>query len=226
MKRPGTEKTALTSPQLDALLQDTYLLVVELRQGASVKHSPDLQERCEGQIRHTQQSLEARGVSQRSVELISYALCALLDETALSCAKDEAYHKWAAAPLQATLFNRHQAGEFLYQDMREILAQPAPDPLLLTVFQRVLMLGFCGRYATPDHPERLALLQTLNAWAAPLQVTPTLPTRRSRRRPSVLRALRSPALHVLAAGLLVGGLWWGLDRWLSSLVATLVAGQG
>lgn len=36
----------------------------------------------------------------------------------------------------------------------------------------------------------------------------------------------SAQLHILAAGLLLVGVWWGLDRWLGALVATLAPGQG
>ena len=35
-----TKKTAFSASDLDALLQDSYLLVVELRQGASMQNSP------------------------------------------------------------------------------------------------------------------------------------------------------------------------------------------
>lgn len=225
MNLTASKKQTVTAQGLDALLQDSYLLVVELRHGASVQDGPKLWRRCEKQVEQVQQSLKDAGVSPRSIELISHAQCALLDETALSCAKDDAHAKWASEPLQAKFFSRHQAGEFLYEDMRELLRQPSPDVLVLTVFQRVLMLGFQGRYRDVNDPEREQLLDELNARVAPLELNQALMTHPVGHRMSVLRGGRSPLVHILAAGLLLVATWWGLNHWLSGLINTLVPGQ-
>lgn len=215
----------LAAQTLDELLQDSYLLVVELRQGASVQDSPNLWKRCEKQIEQVQQSLKEAGVSKRSIELISHAQCALLDETALSCAEDDAHTNWASQPLQTRFFGSHQAGEFLYEDMREALGQPAPDVLVLTAFQRVLMLGFKGRYRDVNDPEREQLLAALNARVAPLKLKQALSTQSLGHRMNPLHGLRSPLAHLLAGSLLLVGAWWGLDHWLSRLIAALLPGQ-
>jgi len=221
-----TSKAQTVAAQtLDELLQDSYLLVVELRQGASVQDSPNLWKRCEKQIEQVQQSLKEAGVSKRSIELISHAQCALLDETALSCAEDDAHTNWASQPLQTRFFGSHQAGEFLYEDMREALGQPAPDVLVLTAFQRVLMLGFKGRYRDVNDPEREQLLAALNARVTPLKLKQALSTQSLGHRMNPLHGLRSPLAHVLAGSLLLVGAWWGLDHWLSRLIAALLPGQ-
>lgn len=225
MSLTSSKKRTLTAHDLDALLQDSYLLVVELRQGASVQDSPDLWKRCEKQVEQVQQSLKNAGVNKRSIELISHAQCALLDETALGCAKGDAHAKWASQPLQTRFFSSHQAGEFLYEDMREALRQPAPDVLVLTAFQRVLMLGFQGRYRDVNDPEREQLLAALNARVAPLELNHVVMTQGIGQRMNSLRGLRSPLAHILMAGLLLVGAWWGLDHWLGGLIATLVPGQ-
>lgn len=225
MNPTPSKKHAVTAQELDALLQDSYLLVVELRQGASVQDSPDLWKRCEKQVEQVQQGLKDAGVNKRSIELISHAQCALLDETALSCAKGQAHAKWASEPLQARFFSRHQAGEFLYEEMRELLRQPSPDVLVLTVFQRVLMLGFQGRYRDVNDPEREQLLEELNARVAPLELNQALMTRSVGHRMNPLRWLGSSLVHILVAGLLLVATWWGLDHWLSGLIGTLVPGQ-
>ena len=84
------ERTAM-AVDIDALLQDTYLLVVELRQGASVPRSQDLSQLCVEQVEHVRQQLKAAGLSQRSIDHISHAQCALLDETVLTCAEGDAH---------------------------------------------------------------------------------------------------------------------------------------
>ncbi|MDQ0123404.1 type VI secretion system protein ImpK [Pseudomonas lini] len=225
MSRVISNRQTATATDVDALLQDSYLLVVELRHGACAQNADELWARCAGQIEFVRQALERAGLSQRSIDHISHAQCALLDETVLSRAKDHAHAQWAREPLQAKFFNRHQAGEFLYEDMRDVLREPAPDPQVLMVFHRVLMLGFQGRYRELNDPEREQLLTALNEHVAPMESGLGLSTQVSgANRIDNLRWLRSPLPHVLAAGLLLFAVWWGLDRLLSGLIATLLPG--
>lgn len=212
---------------IDELLQDTYLLVVELRQGASVPRSQDLSQLCVEQVEQVRHQLKLAGLSQRNIDHISHAQCALLDETVLTCSKGDAHAAWASEPLQTKFFNRHQAGEFLYEDMREVLREPAPDRHVLTAFQRVLTLGFRGRYRDLSDPEREQLLVDLSARITPIRVSQSLITQASG---SELIAglvwLRSPFLHVLAVGILLTATWWGLDQLLSDSIASLLPDQG
>lgn len=220
------ERTA-AAVDIDALLQDTYLLVVELRQGASVPRSQDLSQLCVEQVEHVRQQLKLAGLSQRSIDHISHAQCALFDETVLTCAEGDAHASWASEPLQTKFFNRHQAGEFLYEDMREVLREPAPDRHVLTAFQRVLMLGFRGRYRDLDDPEREQLLVDLSARITPLQVSQSLITQaHGSELIAGLAWLRSPLVHVVAVGMLLTAIWWGLDHLLSGAIASLLPDQG
>src|SRR5471032_3384465 len=168
MNLTASKAQTVAAVDIDALLQDTYLLVVELRQGASVQHSLKLSRFCVEQVEQVRHRLKLAGLNQRSIDHISHAQCALLDEAMLTCAKGDEHASWASKPLQARFFNRHQAGKFLYEDMREVLREAAPDRQVLTVFQRVLMLGFRGRYSDLADPEREQLLDALNAQVAPL----------------------------------------------------------
>lgn len=212
---------------LDGLLQDSYLLVVELKQGGAAQTSEGLWSQCVTQVETVRSGLQRAGVSPRSIELISHAQCALLDETILGHADDAARARWASEPLQARFFGRHQAGESLYEEMTEVLRQPSPDPLLLTAYHRVLMLGFHGRYAQLHDPERQRLLATLDAQVAPLGLDQNLPTLiETRNRSALIGWMRSPALHVLAAIALLAGVWWCLDHLLAQQLASLATDQG
>ena len=219
MKMTPSRKTV----DIDALLQDSYLLVVELRQGQKPQKGA-LRTRCEEQVQDVRLQLEEAGVDQRSIERIGYAQCALLDETVLGCARDEAYSEWAGRPLQAQFFSRHQAGEQLYGDIHEALREPAADRLVLTVYQRMLMLGFQGRYRDAQDPERERLLELLNEQVAPLEPTAgaTLVNAGST---GVWQGLRSPWGQLILAALLLTGLWLGLDHLLTEAVATLLPVQ-
>ncbi|BAN45888.1 type VI secretion system protein TssL, short form [Metapseudomonas resinovorans] len=222
---PNSNSRRLPAIDIDALLQDSYLLVVSLREGAMTRSGRDLWAHCSEQIEAVRQELQAAGMSQRSIDHISYAQCALLDETVLGFATDQAHAEWAGEPLQAKFFNRHQAGEFLYEDMHEVLREPAPDPQVLTAYQRVLMLGFKGRYRDLQHPEREQLLQTLDARVAPLATHHELVCGSARGWGAPMsRALRSPIIQLCAAAALLAGAWWGLNHLLVNSVAALMPG--
>jgi type VI secretion system protein ImpK len=108
--------------------------------------------------------------------------------------------------------------------MREVLREPAPDPLVLTAFQRVLTLGFKGRYADISDPEREQLLTALNERVAPLKLhRRSTATVSGSRGMTLFPGLRSPLVNALAAGLLLVALWYGLDQWLGGLAATLLS---
>ncbi|MFK7702290.1 type VI secretion system protein TssL, short form [Pseudomonas caspiana] len=226
MSRITPKTQTLIAIDSDSLLHDSYLLVAELRQGGSVQGSTNLAELCTKQIETVRDRLKSAGYSQRNIDYISHAQCALLDEAILTCAKDETHADWAGEPLQAKFFSRHQAGESLYEDMREVLREPAPDLSVLTVFQRVLMLGFQGCYADANNPERMQLLAALNALVEPLKPSQTLPTKRNVGSGLHLRAWPQSLMgHVFAFCVLLAGVWWGLDYLLSDLIASLPSGQ-
>ncbi|MHC5352424.1 type VI secretion system protein TssL, short form [Metapseudomonas furukawaii] len=224
MNQAATRKQPMAI-DIDALLQDTYLLVVSLREGAVPQSGRELWRHCCKQVETLRNALEEAGISQRSIDCISYAQCALLDETVLGYASDEAHANWASEPLQAKFFNRHQAGEFLYEDMREVLRQPAPDPQVLTVYHRVLMLGFKGRYRDLRAPEREELLSTLDAQVRPLVVRDGLISDSARGHGFVLQQwLRSPVIQLFVAAALIAGAWWSMDHLLQRAVASLLPG--
>lgn len=188
---------------IDALLQDSYLLVVELQNKAAAQDGEELWKLCVAQVEQCRNSLIEADVSQRSVNQICYAQCALLDETVLRNALDKAHAVWAAKPLQAHFFSRHQAGEQLYEDMREALAEPAPDLRVLTCYHRVLLLGFLGRYRTEAAPEREQLLAALGEHVEPFSAAAAGQFRQGQ-----LAPLAQPALA--ARGSCCGAAGWPL----------------
>jgi len=212
---------------IDALLQDSYLLVVEVGNGVSVSESQALWERCLELVEGVRERLREAGLAQRTIDLISHAQCALLDEIVLGKCSGDEHAAWSKESLQVRLFNSHQAGEALYEQMREVLAEPSPDPLVLTVFQRVLLLGFKGRYQQHDDPERLRLIAALEERVAPLRCTQALPGGATRGSGFGLVGSGSPWRHGVVAVLLLGAVWWGLDLFLADLVdSLLLPGQG
>lgn len=64
-----------------------------------------------------------------------YAYCALLDESVLNRAsQDDGYRKWRKDPLQARFFSTLNAGEELWERIRQLLREPTADAAVLTCF--------------------------------------------------------------------------------------------
>lgn len=164
-------------------------------------------------------------MSERNIERIIHAQCALLDETVLAIATDSMREKWSHESLQARFLGHHQAGERLYEEMRQVLHELAPDLGVLTVYQRVLMLGFLGCYRELDAEERMKLVTELNT-RVPLIDVDRLPSLVRGPGPSAayLHWLHSPALRVVGSVSAVAALWWVLNRWLENTVASLALG--
>lgn len=214
------------SVDTDELLQDSYLLTVQLLHGARAKENQRLRDDCIKQVERVCSALEEAKVGQRSINLITHAQCALLDEAALTCATGECRRPWESEPLQAKFFHEHQAGEKLYENIREVLSEAAPDPLVLTVFHRVLLLGFRGRYVDLHDPAREQILAALSALVTPMDHaivrTDAVALDHS---PQSTRWLQAPWFHVASAGALLVALWWGLDHFLTAAIDGLMLSQ-
>jgi type VI secretion system protein ImpK len=109
--------------------------------------------------------------------------------------------------------------------MREVLREPAAESVVVTCFQRVMLLGFLGGYRSLNDPQREKLVAALNAQVSPLsgpQVQTVLAE--SKGGAGVYGWLSSWPLRIGLSALLLATLWWGLNHWLSSLVSSLLPG--
>lgn len=210
---------------VDALLQNCYLLVLDIQQGTPTQAIDELWQLCVNEIEAVRRSLAQTGFSPSDVDFISFALCALLDETLLARAKAGDYAQWAGEPLQARFFERNAAGASLYEDLRTLINQPAPNLHVLTALAHVLRLGFKGRYASEADPERQRLLAALEA-RLPLVERGDVTT--------VVRVGKVPVWpwwsrslgHLVTLGALLIALWWGLDSLLAQRLDALREGSG
>lgn len=216
---------------IDELLADTWLAVVQLRNGVVAEEGDELYARCRAQVERTQDQLKLAGYGEESIEHITYAQCALLDETALGRqqsgnAPDNGHLAWQRAPLQARFFGSLQAGEVLYERIRSVLRQPAPDIGVLTCFHRVLLLGFHGQYGAQaiNLQLREQTLEALTERVMPFKVAlpGTLLSKTGRVRGNAL--LRSPWSWVFIAIVVVAGVWWGGHLWLQHAISQQLPG--
>ena len=147
---------------VDMLFSSAWLAVCELRSEQEVTDGQAFYRRACGWVESWHHQLTKAGISANSREQMIYAVCALLDESVLDRPlRDDGYRFWLINPLQAKYFNTMQAGEDLWERIRNELQQTAPDPYTLTCFYRVLQLGFGGRYRARDDERREDIVQRL-----------------------------------------------------------------
>ncbi|UHM93425.1 type VI secretion system protein TssL, short form [Rahnella victoriana] len=217
------------SVDIDLLLANTWLQVISLRQGMTC---PDGEgeafwKRCVEDIEHVQKVLKDADVSEQNCQHIMYAQCAVLDETVKGRkVQDDAYYVWCNVPLQTHFFNTLDAGSQLYEQIRAVLREPAPDICVLTCFHRVLMLAFLGGYSSLTDTRREQLVEQLSLLVPAFSFTPSRPVLAISSSGNRLGAwLRYWPVRLGLAGLVVALLWCGLDHWLSGLLTTLLPGS-
>ncbi|KFA59596.1 hypothetical protein A9G34_07895 [Gilliamella sp. Choc4-2] len=150
---------------IDELLRDSILVVVQLKAKADIPSGHKLYELCKQQVTSVREKLYNAQYSQDVIDDISYALCALLDETVLLCHRDnpknQDYDEWLGSPLQVIFFNTHNAGYDLFEKIRARLKADKKEGLVLACFDRVLGLGFQGCYLDKPQMEREHLIIAL-----------------------------------------------------------------
>ncbi|ENZ8427327.1 type VI secretion system protein TssL, short form [Klebsiella aerogenes] len=214
---------------IDALLADSWLTVTELRLGAKLAEGEGklLWQRCVNNIEQVMAQLVAADVSEANRQHILYSWCALLDETAKGRKEeDDASITWYDRPLEVKYFGGMEAGDALYERIRQVLREPAPDLAVLTCFHRVLALGFKGRYSLND-PARAALVSTLGERVPPFSSDPHQPILAALSgRNGMADWLRRWPICIGLSLAAVAALWLGLNYWLDGLVAALQLGSG
>ncbi|MGJ3449031.1 DotU family type IV/VI secretion system protein, partial [Enterobacter sp. PTB] len=73
----------MSGVDIDEVMTRTWLIVTMLRHGAAVPEGKILYQRCCGEIERVREVLEKAGYDRTSIEHISFAQCALLDEAVL-----------------------------------------------------------------------------------------------------------------------------------------------
>lgn len=111
-------------------------------------------------------SREAIALPVQSAEDGMFAICALIDELAMSA--PDLRPLWSQYMLQATRFNTNNAGVEVFQRLTRV--RPGP-PSVVATFAAVLGLGFTGSYALPGQ-DRYVLVQLRRDLARQLGVDP------------------------------------------------------
>ncbi len=118
------------------------------------------------------------------------------------------------------------AGDTLCERMRDVLREPAPNPAVVTCFQRVMLLGFIGSFRSLHDPERLKLVNALGERVPPFQCPATAPVLVESRAGLGISGWLAPwPVRIGLSVVVVLALWWGLNHWLDHLLLTLLPGR-
>ncbi|MEX3021808.1 type VI secretion system protein TssL, short form [Kluyvera sp. STS39-E] len=151
-----------TLSQIEQIFYPGWLMVSQLRGGQEVQDGEGLYRRARRLVQEVRASLSDAGYSDICRDHMVYALCALLDESVLNRGTtDDGYLIWRRDPLQAHFFGTLNAGEELWERIRNLLKESAPDTAVLTCMYRTLQLGFVGQYRAQDDERREDVVRAL-----------------------------------------------------------------
>lgn len=218
---------------IDQLMAETWLTVTMLKNGAVTDNGSTLYDKCVKQVEHVREALSRAGYDDASVDHISYAQCALLDETVMNrkpgnhedggeVLVDEGQMAWRKAPLQARFFGTLRAGEAVWDRIADVLHQPAPNIAVLTCYHRVIVLGFQGLYSLKavSQTQREAVVKALSERVSPPDAGLSLVVHRiSKHRWSLMRSVW---FWIVLAAVVTGVVWWGGHLWLQTLLSTQI----
>ncbi len=206
--------------QIEQIFYPGWLMASQLRGGQEVRDGEGLYRRARRLVQEVRTSLSDAGYSDISRDHMVYALCALLDESVLNRGTtDDGYLTWRRDPLQAHFFGTLNAGEELWECIRNLLKEPAPDTAVLTCMYRTLQLGFVGQYRAQDDERREDVVRALG------ERVPTFTLAQDA--PIVVRASRLRSgrrwywLSWVTGAVVLVALWLFLSSTLSGMVAQI-----
>lgn len=207
--------------QIERIFYPGWLLASQLRGGQEVREGEKLYRRACRLVQDARAALTEAGYSDISRDHMVYALCALLDESVLNRgASDDGYLVWRRDPLQAHFFSTLNAGEELWERIRNLLKETAPDTAVLTCFYRTLQLGFVGQYRAQDDERREDVFRVLAERVPEFSLAQDAPivVRASRLR----SGRRGYWLFWIAGAVILVALWFFLSSSLTDLVSQTV----
>lgn len=156
-----TSDDKITASTFDALMQDTWLLALAIRNNPPVVVDDALYQRCFGMIQQVQKELSAAGVADPLIEEITFAHCTFLDEAVMTQPDTDVSTWWSRTPLKGHFLGHIHGGDRFYEQIKKHLREPNPPKVIVTCYYRMLQLGYVGKYTAESDAERQSLLQGL-----------------------------------------------------------------
>jgi len=149
---PAPAVPALGTGLLALSLQEALTAIVRLRADRQpVTDAAGFRAHMLQLLGRAEQDARVAGYEPNDVRMAVFAVVALLDESVLN-SRQPALADWARQPLNQELFGTHLAGEWVFQNVEQLLGRPDTPALadLLEIHQLVFLLGFRGRYGVAD----------------------------------------------------------------------------
>ncbi|HDS9358789.1 TPA: type VI secretion system protein TssL, short form [Enterobacter chengduensis] len=207
--------------QIERIFYPGWLMASQLRGGQEVRDGEGLYRRACRLVQEAKAALTEAGYSDSSRDHMVYALCALLDESVMNRGTtDDGYLTWRRDPLQARFFGTLNAGEELWERVRTLLKEPAPNIAVMTCYCRTLQLGFVGQYREENDERREDVVRVLGERVPAFTLAQDAPI--------VVRASRLRSgrrwywLTWVAAAVALAALWFFLSSSLTELVSQTV----
>lgn len=207
--------------QIERIFYPGWLMASQLRGGQEVRDGEGLYRRACRLVQDARTALTDAGYSEISREHMVYALCALLDESVMNRGStDDGYLAWRRDPLQAHFFGTLNAGEELWERIRNLLKESAPDAAVLMCLYRTLQLGFVGQYRAQDDERREDVVRALGERVPAFRLAQDAPViaRASRLR----SGRRGYCLSWIIGAAVLVALWFFLSSSLTELVSQTV----
>lgn len=207
--------------EIERIFYPGWLMASQLRGGQEVREGEKLYRRACRLVQDARTALTDAGYSEISRDHMVYALCALLDESVLNRGTtDDGYLVWHRDPLQAHFFGTLNAGEELWERIRHLLKETAPDTAVLTCLYRTLQLGFVGQYRARDDERREDVVRKLGERVPAFRLAQDAPivARASRLR----GGRRGYGLSWVIGAAALAALWFFLSSSLTDLVSQIV----
>ncbi|NLS55082.1 type VI secretion system protein TssL, short form [Hafnia alvei] len=162
--------------QIERIFYPGWLMASQLRSGQEVRDGERLYRQARRLVEEARTALTDAGYSETQRDHMVYALCALLDESVLNRGtSDDGYLIWHRDPLQAYFFSTLNAGEELWERIRQLLKETVADTAVLTCLYRTVQLGFVGQYRAQDDERREDVVRRLGERVPPLQLAQDAP---------------------------------------------------
>lgn len=207
--------------QIERIFYPGWLMASQLRGGQEVHDGERLYRRACRLVQEARSALTDAGYSSLSRDHMVYALCALLDESVMNRGTiDDGYVTWHRDPLQAHFFGTLNAGEELWEQIRNLLKETAPDVAVLTCMYRTLQLGFVGQYRAQDNERREDVVRALGERVPTFLLAEDAPI--VARVPRLRNGRRWYWLTWIVAAVALVALWFFLSSSLTDLVSQIV----
>lgn len=207
--------------QIERIFYPGWLMASQLRIGQEVRNGEQVYRQARRLVEEARTALTDAGYSETQRDHMVYALCALLDESVLNRGtSDEGYLAWHRDPLQAYFFSTLNAGEELWERIRMILKETAPDTAVMACLYRTVQMGFVGQYRAQDDERREDVVCRLGERVPPFQLTQDAPM--------IIRASRLRSgrwgygFSWFAGTLVLVAIWFFLSSSLSGMVNQII----